>query len=144
MITYSVLLSACEKESQWDEAINILDQMHASNLHANPMNYSRVINALGETGNVDKAVEIFLQMQLAGCEISLNLCNLMLNCLERNKRGDLAYHLIISMHNNGIIGESITYNMVLSALGESPDPSVLQVRRRTIRESPLPPSFLSL
>mmetsp|Transcript_13212 Transcript_13212/g.34141 ORF Transcript_13212/g.34141 Transcript_13212/m.34141 type:complete len:121 (+) Transcript_13212:1151-1513(+) len=50
----------------------------------------------------------------------------MLNCLERNKRGDLAYHLILSMHTNGIIGESITYNMVLSALSQSHNPNVLQ------------------
>jgi len=111
--------------------MDIIDQMHTSSLHASPLNYSRVINALGERGMVDKAIEIFLQLQVAGCEISLNLCNIMLNCFERNARGDLAYHLMRSMHENGIIGESITYNMILSSLSKSVDPGIMPLMLET-------------
>ena len=68
----------------------------------------------------------------------------MLNCLERNKRGDLAYHLILSMHTNGIIGESITYNMVLSALSQSHNPNVLQVCRLPLLSLSLSLSHASL
>lgn len=125
LITYSVLLSACEKDNRWDKVVQVMDQMHANNMHASPLNYSRIINALGERGEVVKAVEIFQKLQICGLEISLNLCNTMLNCCERNGRGDLAYHLMRSMHDNGIIGESITYNMILSALGKSNDASIV-------------------
>jgi pentatricopeptide repeat domain-containing protein 1 len=125
LITYSVLLTACEKENLWDKSIEIMDQMHAKSMHASQNNYSRVISALGEAGEVNQAIEIFLQLQLAGGEISLNLCNIMLSCLERNERGDLAYHLIRSMHENSIVGESVSYNMVLAALSKSFDPNVI-------------------
>lgn len=116
LITYSVVLSACEKQGNADRALQIIEAMHRDGLQATPMNYSRLIGTLGDNGQVDLATEVFLQMQLAGCEINLNLCNVMINCLDKNLRGDLAYFFLRSMHNNGMVGETVTYNMVLSAL----------------------------
>mmetsp|Transcript_15575 Transcript_15575/g.44286 ORF Transcript_15575/g.44286 Transcript_15575/m.44286 type:complete len:492 (+) Transcript_15575:519-1994(+) len=74
---------------------------------------------------------LLLPTSYPGCEISLNLCNIMLNCFERNARGDLAYHLMRSMHENGIIGESITYNMILSSLSKSVDPGIMPLMLET-------------
>mmetsp|Transcript_5957 Transcript_5957/g.15166 ORF Transcript_5957/g.15166 Transcript_5957/m.15166 type:complete len:511 (-) Transcript_5957:431-1963(-) len=116
LITYSVLLSACEKENEWDKALEVVDAMHSAGMHANQLSYSRAINSLAEQGRVEKATEVFLQMQMCGCEANLHLCNTMLTCLERNGRGDLAFHLLRSMHENGIVGESGTYNATLAAI----------------------------
>lgn len=127
LITYSVLLSACEKDAMWGRAAEVIEMMHAGGMHASVVDYTRVINALGEKGEVARAVDMFQKLQLSGCQITLNLCNIMLNCLERNGRGDLAYHLMRSMHDNGIIGETVTYNMVLCSLSKSADPGVMPV-----------------
>ena len=59
------LLSACEKDNRWDKVVQVMDQMHANNMHASPLNYSRIINALGERGEVVKAVEIFQKLQVS-------------------------------------------------------------------------------
>merc|ERR1712113_63719 len=119
LITYSVVLSACEKQNNIERVMEILESMHREGMQASTGNYSRLIQALGERGDVDLATEVFLQVQLAGCEMNINLCNVMINCLEKNSRGDLAYYFIRSMHDNGMVGETVTYNMVLSAMYKS-------------------------
>ena len=66
MITYSALISGCEKSGQYDKALEVLETVQRAGMQATVSNYYNIIVHLGKSGKSEKALEVFISMQMAG------------------------------------------------------------------------------
>ena len=76
--------------------------MHAGGMHASVVDCTRVINALGEKGEVARAVDMFQKLSSPAPDHLAYVTSC--STAWRGRQGDLACHLMRSMHDNGIIG----------------------------------------
>lgn len=92
MITYSSLLSACERAGAVEQAVGLLDKMHAQGLTGPPQMYNSVIAACGIRWK--PALEAFLGMQCAGVEVTAQSATLLMASLCAAKQRDHALALL--------------------------------------------------
>lgn len=92
MITYSSLLSACERAGAVDQAVEVLDTMHAQGLTGPRQMYNSVIAACGIRWK--PALETFLGMQCAGVEATEQTATLLMASLCAAKQRDHALALL--------------------------------------------------
>lgn len=50
MITYSALISACEKAGQWQAALDLFERMQAEGCPPNVITFNSIITACGQVG----------------------------------------------------------------------------------------------
>ena len=61
----SSLISSCERNSKLEQAVEIADSMHSAGLYHSPDLYVKLIEALGRQQQWEKALELFLSMQVS-------------------------------------------------------------------------------
>jgi len=92
MITYSSLLSACERAGAVEQAVGLLEKMHSQGLTGPPQMYNSVIAACGIRWK--PALEAFLGMQCAGVEVTAQSATLLMASLCAAKQRDHALALL--------------------------------------------------
>lgn len=90
----SALLSACERAGDLDAALRLLEGMHAAGLQATQDAYVRLIERLGKRRDWGGALEVFLAMQMAGCEATRAPCLALLGAAEASGRAAPAVQLL--------------------------------------------------
>ena len=66
----SSLIASCERNGKLDQAVKIVDSMHSAGLYHSPDLYVKLIEALGRQQLWEKALELFLSMQVCACTAS--------------------------------------------------------------------------
>lgn len=66
----SSLIASCERNGKLDQAVEIVDSMHSAGLYHSPDLYVKLIEALGRQQQWEKALELFLSMQVRASAIS--------------------------------------------------------------------------
>ena len=63
VITYSAVISACEKGGQWEKALEVFASMDSNGVSPNDITYCAVISACEKGRQWEKALEIFASME---------------------------------------------------------------------------------
>jgi pentatricopeptide repeat domain-containing protein 1 len=66
VITYSALISACEKGGQWKLALEVLEDMKTAGHGVNVIAYSATISALSKGQQWEIALQLFRQIEESG------------------------------------------------------------------------------
>ncbi len=66
----SSLISSCERNGKLDQAVEIADSMHSAGLYHSPDLYVKLIEALGRQQQWEKALELFLSMQVGSFDMT--------------------------------------------------------------------------
>ena len=101
----SALLSACERAGDLDAALRLLEGMHTAGLQATQDAYVRLIERLGKRGDWGRALEVFLAMQMAGCEATRGPCLALLGAAEASRRARPAVELLEAYSEAGTAPE---------------------------------------
>jgi pentatricopeptide repeat protein len=83
VVTYSALISACEKGQQWRLALQVLEEMKAAGHGANVIAYSAAISALSKGQQWEKALELFREIEKNGGRPSVVTYNATMTALEK-------------------------------------------------------------
>ena len=65
----SSLIASCERNGKLDQAVEIVDSMHSAGLYHSPDLYVKLIEALGRQQQWEKALELFLSMQVCASTV---------------------------------------------------------------------------
>lgn len=122
MITYSALLSGCEKSGQYDKAMEVLETLQRAGMQATTSNYNNVITYLGGKGRSEEALEYFLSMQMAGLDPTLQTCLALMSGFEKEVRPKRAMQLIQAMRTSGMIPDPSTCSSAIRTLAAAGEP----------------------
>lgn len=118
-ITFSSLISACERADNVELAAKTLDRMHEQGLVGPPQMYHSVIAACGSRW--EHALDTFLGMQCAGVEASSQSVNLLMASLCAGRQRDHAVTLFYQSASAGIALNQIAYTALIKLLSQSGD-----------------------
>jgi pentatricopeptide repeat domain-containing protein 1 len=83
VITYSALISACEKAGQWEAALDLFGKMKAEGCTPNVITYNSLITACGQGAQWQQAADVFNQMQRGGCRPDVVTYTALISAYER-------------------------------------------------------------
>lgn len=63
VITYSSLISACEREGRWELALQLFGRMVHDGCSPNVITFNSLITALAAGGQWERAADVFAEMQ---------------------------------------------------------------------------------
>ena len=66
MISYNAAISACEKGSQWEKALGLLQEMTSSGIKPNVISYNAAISACEKGSQWEKALGLLQEMPSSG------------------------------------------------------------------------------
>ena len=74
MIEYSATISACEKGTQCQRALEVFEELHVQVLQANVITYNATISAC-ETGKLwERALDVFEELRSQGLQADVGAC----------------------------------------------------------------------
>jgi pentatricopeptide repeat protein len=66
VVTYTALISACNKGRQWERALAVNREMQQRGVRENEVTYATLVEAAGNAGQVEVAIELFERAMAAG------------------------------------------------------------------------------
>eukprot|EP00798_Chlamydomonas_sp_ICE-L_P016766 gene16766-23041_t len=116
VITYSSLISACEKGDQWETALNIFGEMRQEGCAPNTVTFNSLITACAQGGQCEKAREVFDQMAAASCAPDVVTYTALITAYERGGDWQQALHVFHQMCLQGCRPDAIVFNAIIDAL----------------------------
>jgi pentatricopeptide repeat protein len=89
-ITYSALISACEKSGQWQKAVEIFGWMSMRRIEPNVYTYSALISACEKGGQWELAIEVFDEMRQAAVPPNVTTYNALISACEKGGQWRMA------------------------------------------------------
>eukprot|EP00854_Cymbomonas_tetramitiformis_P034631 gene34631-biopygen34656 len=83
LMTYSTLISACEKGAQCDHALRLLGHMRAQQISPDTFTYNCIISVCAKVMRWEEALEQFDEMVAEGIQGDLHTYNAALNACEK-------------------------------------------------------------
>ncbi|PKU81635.1 pentatricopeptide repeat-containing protein At3g04130, mitochondrial isoform X1 [Dendrobium catenatum] len=115
VITYSTILMAHCKQSNFCKVYEVLDEMVADDCPPNVVTYTIIINSLARTQDVEQVLDVVNRMKSSGCKPDTRFYNTLINILGKAGRLDDAFHIFeIEMGMNGVKPDISTYNIMIS------------------------------
>jgi pentatricopeptide repeat domain-containing protein 1 len=102
VITYSALISACEKGAQWQRAVEVFEEMKAAGVQPTVITYSALISACEKGGQWERAVAVFEEMKAAGVQPDVITFNPLINVLWRGGQRRTAVDLYTVASQAGV------------------------------------------
>lgn len=99
---YCSALHSCLQTNTWKEAEAILFLMHGKGFAASLANYATMITYYGENGELDKAVNLFIELQELEQKVDQSCCHALMRGFEVAEKADMAMQLMESMWDTGI------------------------------------------
>lgn len=112
-ITFSTLISAYEKAGDFAEALALLDKLHEAGGAASPDTYVKIMQYLAGKQLWNRALEVFLELQLAGVALSQPLCLALLSVFEACGQSQQAQDVLTAARNASLPLTTDLYNAVL-------------------------------
>ena len=81
-ISYSAVISACEKGGQWEQALTLFQAMPKAKISPNVVSYSAGISACEKGGQWEQALTLFESMRGSHVDPDIVSYNALLDCLE--------------------------------------------------------------
>lgn len=114
VVTFSALISACEKGQQWKLALAVLDEMK-STFGPNVIAYSAAISALSKGQQWEKAWELFCEIEQSGEKLSVVTYNATMTALEKGLQWQRALDLFDEMKYKNMAVTVVSYGSAISA-----------------------------
>eukprot|EP00210_Caulerpa_lentillifera_P004573 g4363.t1 len=106
---YCAALHSCIHLQSWNEAATIISIMHGKGFAASPANYAMMINYYGEMGQMENAVNLFIELQELDQKVDQQCCHALMRAFELAENDDMAIDLVYSMWDTEISVEMPTY-----------------------------------
>lgn len=90
--------------------------MHADGLAGTSRVYTKLLEHYGVTAEWQKALDLFLTMQIQGLSVDRQTCRALMSALESGKKPDMAIQLLEAMKEAKISADAQTYNSALRTL----------------------------
>jgi len=116
VITYSALISACEKGGQAELALKIFDDMRADGIIPNVITYSALISACEKAGKVEWALEVFEDMRAAGIIPSVITYSALISACARGGHRADARQLLEKAVSDRVFHPSLGYDAGTNSL----------------------------
>lgn len=114
VVTFSALISACEKGQQWKLALQVLEEMKAT-FGPNVIAYSAAISALSKGQQWEKAWELFCEIEQSGEKLSVVTYNATMTALEKGLQWERALDLFDEMKYKDMPVTVVSYGSAISA-----------------------------
>jgi len=114
-ITYSSIISTCNKERKWKIALSIFNEMKLQGHHSDPIVYSAMISALSTARQWEKALELLREMDELFGEANVIAYNATITALERGLQWEKALDLFDEMKTKKLKLTVVSYGCAISA-----------------------------
>ena len=91
--SYSAVISACEKGNQWQQALNLFEEMPKATVAADVISYSATISACEKGGQWQQALNLFEALPRAKLLPNIVTYNALLDCREIGCSKSLGGHI---------------------------------------------------
>ncbi len=97
MISYNAAISACEKGGQWEQAMQLLQQMVKQGITPNVISYNAAISACEKVGQCEHAIKLFGDMEKEGIKRDVITYNVAISACEKGRweTGELLMKVIV-------------------------------------------------
>jgi pentatricopeptide repeat domain-containing protein 1 len=102
VITYSAVISACEKGAQWQRAVEVFEEMETARVKPDDITYNALISACEKGAQWERAVEVFEEMKAAGVQPTDYTSNPLINVLWRGGQRRTAVDLYMVASQAGV------------------------------------------
>ena len=109
-ITYSALISACEKGGQTQMAVQYFNEMKAAGVAPNVITYSALISACEKGGQTQMAVQYFNEMKAAGVAPNVITYNALISACEKGGQTQMAASILSSAVYDRIYQKELGYS----------------------------------
>lgn len=86
----------------WKMALHVKEDMILADVSPKIITWSTLISAFSNAGLLDRAIQMFEEMLMAGCEPNAQCCNILLNACVKSCQYDRAFRFFYSWKENGI------------------------------------------
>ena len=126
--SYSAAITACEKERQWELALELFDEMQHRGVSPDVVTYSSVISACEKCGQWQHALDLFDELERKGAEgmpssarwsnaADVILYSATISACEKGGQWKRAVELLRQMEDVGLVPNVVTYSAAISACG---------------------------
>lgn len=116
VVTYSTLISACERVGQWRRALDLFAEMRPDGCAPNTVTFNSLIKACAQGGQWEKALELFEAMGGEGCRPDVVTFTALINACDKGGQWRTALAMFERMRSCGCKPDSIVYNAVIDCL----------------------------
>jgi len=114
---FNAVIEVCTHTSRYTEALQLLNGLKSCGLSPNRMTYSRVLNALGQSGEVYEAINLLEQMKSDSLNPSISDYNRVLGACAKAGDVNKAEMILSEVHGDSSVQpDVVTYNSVLTAM----------------------------
>ena len=104
-VTYNILIDACGKSQQLDEAFDAFDEMVRHGLQPGVNTYTSLIDACGKAQQLTRAYELLLRMQQGGVQPNAHTFTTLINSCAHAADIELGIKVLEQMVANGQLAE---------------------------------------
>jgi pentatricopeptide repeat domain-containing protein 1 len=116
VITYSALISACEKGAQWQRAMEVFKEMKTAGVKPDDITYSALISACEKGAQWQRAMEVFKEMKAAGVKPDAITYSALISACEKGAQWQRAMEVFKEMKAAGVQPNRPTFNPLINVL----------------------------
>mmetsp|Transcript_6182 Transcript_6182/g.20777 ORF Transcript_6182/g.20777 Transcript_6182/m.20777 type:complete len:562 (+) Transcript_6182:785-2470(+) len=131
-VTYSALVTACEKGGQWERAFEVVETMRAKGVKPNEYTFAALISACEKCGHVKGALRAYEMMREEGVKPDVVTFNALVSACEKSRRWEQAVVVVDEMRSLGLRPNLRTYNALISAFARGPRKDATHLSERAL------------
>ena len=117
VISYNTTISACEKGSQWEIALQVLANMQPAKTLPDVISFCAAVSACEKASQWESAVHLWSQMPTASIDNDVIAFNATMSACEKASQWQTAFHLFSSWPLLRVLPNFVSLGAVLCALG---------------------------
>ena len=115
VISYSSVISACEKCAEWERALEFLNEMGEKGIQPDVYSYSSAIAACEKAAKWEEAVKLLSKMTDEGVEPNVISYSSVISACEKCAEWEKALEFLSEMKEGGIQPNVVSYSSAISA-----------------------------
>ncbi len=114
VITYSTLISACEKDKHTDTAFDVFQNMKAAGVAPNVVTYSAMVSVCAQAGRAEDAMGLFREMREVGVVPNAVTYTALISACEKGRKFEWAFEAFDGMKKAGVAPNLFTFSALIS------------------------------